>query len=196
MSPAQILERCYQALKQRLVEGEFHPGQRLEAVRLADEMHVSMTPVRDVLNRLTGEGLVDAIAGGGFYVPVPDEGGLRDLLDWNALLALYAAGSRQRTVREGTGSPDDIDRTASLFFRLAESLGNREMMRTVGHLNDRLYAMRLLDARILGETGSEILGLEEALMADNADLSKRIRAYHRRRKARVATYVRLLRKRP
>ncbi|KFL46330.1 GntR-family transcriptional regulator [Sphingobium sp. ba1] len=196
MSPAQILERSYRTLKQRLIEGAFDPGQRLEAARLADDMHVSITPIRDVLNRLTGEGLVDAIAGGGFYMPMPDEGGLRDLLDWNSLLSLHAAGSPRRAMPEVTSaSSDDADRAACLFLQLAESRGNREMIRAVEHLNDRLYAARLLDARILSETGAEIQDLEESLRAGNADLSKRIKTYHRRRKARVSTYIRLLCKR-
>lgn len=197
MSPSQILERSYQTLKQRLIEGAFHPGQRLEAAKLADDMHVSITPVRDVLNRLTGEGLVDAIAGGGFYVPMPEESGLRDLLDWNALLALYAAGSRKSTF---TGimptTSDAADRAACFFAKLAESLGNREIIRTIDHLNDRLHAMRVLDERVIGETVKEISELEEASITGQAELLKRIRAYHSRRKARVATYVRLLRKRP
>jgi DNA-binding GntR family transcriptional regulator len=65
MSPAHVLEPTYQNLKQGLMEGNWRRGERLKALRLADEIGVSMTPVRDCLNRLVGEGLVDMQPGDG-----------------------------------------------------------------------------------------------------------------------------------
>src|SRR3546814_7069587 len=47
--------------------------QRLEAARLATELGVSMTPVRDSLNRLAGERLVHSSPGEGFQVPLLSE---------------------------------------------------------------------------------------------------------------------------
>lgn len=201
MSPAQILERSYQTLKQRLIEGSFRPGQRLEAARLADDMHVSITPVRDVLNRLTGEGLVEAIAGGGFYVPSLDESALRDLLDWNAALALLA----MRKPRSSIGSvatlehdaSDVPERTARLFLRLALRQGNSAFTRAVESANDRLHAMRQLDERVIGKTSEELAELESAAETATASaLAKHVRQFHARRKARLATYIRLLRTPP
>lgn len=201
MSPAQILERSYQTLKQRLMEGGFRPGYRLEAARLADDMHVSITPVRDVLNRLTGEGLVEAIAGGGFYVPLLDESMLRDLLDWNAALALLAIRMQQSSTHSiAFLDHDDLDvpeRTARLFCRLALRLGNSEFTRAVESANDRLHAMRQLDERVIGNTREELAELVSAAETATASaLAKQVRQFHARRKGRLATYVRLLRTPP
>ena len=55
MSPAHVLEPTYDTLRRRLVAGDWPPRCRLEAARLAEELGVSITPVRDALNRLTGE---------------------------------------------------------------------------------------------------------------------------------------------
>jgi len=201
VSPAQILERSYQTLKQRLIEGGFRPGHRLEAARLADDMHVSITPVRDVLNRLTGEGLVEAIAGGGFYVPSLDESVLRDLLDWNAALALLAMRKPRLSIGSvttfGYGASDVPERTARLFCRLALRQGNSEFTRAVESANDRLHAMRLLDERVIGKTNEELAELESAAETATASaLAKQVRQFHARRKGRLATYVRLLRTPP
>jgi DNA-binding GntR family transcriptional regulator len=45
---------------------------------LAEQLSASVTPVRDALNTLTGEGLVEP-PGGGFHLPPLDEPGLRDM---------------------------------------------------------------------------------------------------------------------
>lgn len=195
MSPAQILERSYATLKRRLIAGDFHAGQRLEAARLSEQMHVSITPVRDVLNRLTGEGLVRAIAGGGFYVPLPDESGLRDLLEWNAFLALHAVRSGKSLVSSAQpGFGNDAERTGLFFSRLAHSHGNRELVDAVESCNDKLYAMRLLDNHILGNTRDELDELETSMSQGQAPvLTKQIRRFHTKRRSRLPTYVRLLR---
>lgn len=195
MSPAQILERSYDLLKRRLLEGEFRAGQRLEAARLADQLHVSITPVRDVLNRLTGEGLVDAIAGGGFYVPICDEGGLRDLLDWNSLLSIQAVRMRRVTTPEiRIISENHADRAAHFFSALAASTGNRELVSTIARTNDRLYAVRLLDAQVLTGVGLELEAMEQAMVENSlAVLVKMVRGYHRRRRARLPAYIRIMR---
>jgi DNA-binding GntR family transcriptional regulator len=91
MSPLQAMERSYAALRQVLRDGMHPPGHRLEANRIADELGVSPTPVRDALNRLVGERMVEASSGEGFHVPRLDEGDLRDLYEWNSALAIMAA---------------------------------------------------------------------------------------------------------
>lgn len=198
MSPSQVLERSYLTLKRRLIEGTFMVGQRLEAARLSEELHASITPVRDVLNRLTGEGLVQAIAGGGFYVPMPDESDLRNLLAWNVYLAQHALHAQRGIIemprRLDLHHQDDAARTGAIFSHLAARLQNPEFSRAVDSVNDRLYAMRLLDERVLGRTAEELSALE-TIMASGAPSSavKQVKQFHRRRGDRLATYVRLLR---
>jgi len=198
MSPAQILERSYQSLKGWVVAGRFHAGQRLEAARLAEEMQVSITPIRDVLNRLAGEGLVHAIPGGGFYIPVPNEGDLRDLLEWNMIIAIHAARGKRTAMSLHGSAPGNIaDRTARLFNFLAEQTANKELALAVATINDKLHAMRQLDDRVVGETGPEFDGLEKALAGhEPARLAQQIRRFHHRRRDRLPAYVRLLRTAP
>jgi len=68
MSPAHVFEPTYQGLKERLKTGLWPMGMRLETAKLADELGVSVTPVRDSLNRLVGERLVELWPGEGYRV--------------------------------------------------------------------------------------------------------------------------------
>ena len=86
MSPAHVIEPACKKLKQMLMQGVWPPGEKLEALRLADELGISMTPVRDCLNRLVGERLVDMTHGEGYRVPRLSEKTLRDMLAVNVAL--------------------------------------------------------------------------------------------------------------
>jgi DNA-binding GntR family transcriptional regulator len=54
-----LRERVYQALREALVSGELPPGERLRDQELAARLGVSRTPVREALQRLEDEGLVE-----------------------------------------------------------------------------------------------------------------------------------------
>lgn len=56
---ASLRERVYEALQQALICGELAPGQRLRDAELAARLGVSRTPVREALQRLEDEGLVE-----------------------------------------------------------------------------------------------------------------------------------------
>src|SRR3546814_3588922 len=65
MSPAHVLEPTYQAIRKRLMEAAWPAGFRLDTARLAGELGVSTSPVRDSLNHLAGERMVDFEMGAG-----------------------------------------------------------------------------------------------------------------------------------
>jgi DNA-binding GntR family transcriptional regulator len=48
----------YEQIVQRIIEGVYRPGERLVEQRIAEELAVSRTPVREALVRLEGAGLV------------------------------------------------------------------------------------------------------------------------------------------
>ncbi|MFK0692773.1 GntR family transcriptional regulator [Mesorhizobium sp. IMUNJ 23033] len=58
----------YRQLRDRIVRHHIRPGQRLDPRRLADDFKVSAAPVRDAVNRLTGEGLVQHVPSKGYFV--------------------------------------------------------------------------------------------------------------------------------
>ena len=69
---------------------EIRPGARIDPSEIASEFGMSVTPPRDALHMLVGEGLAEIRHGEGFFVPEIDEQGLKDLYDWNLDLILAA----------------------------------------------------------------------------------------------------------
>lgn len=62
-------ERLFAALTSRINSGEFPPGSKLPSGReLCEEYAVSMQVVRRVIDRLKDRGIVEGVAGSGYYV--------------------------------------------------------------------------------------------------------------------------------
>src|SRR3954464_3349588 len=70
--------RALLRMRERLLRGEFRPGERIREIPLAARLNVSRTPLRLVLGRLEEEGLVVARPTGGF---VASEFSIRDIRD-------------------------------------------------------------------------------------------------------------------
>jgi GntR family transcriptional regulator of vanillate catabolism len=61
-------ERVAATLRQKLLRGEFRPGERLAELTVAPLLDASRTPVRLALERLAHQGLLEAQPSGGFRV--------------------------------------------------------------------------------------------------------------------------------
>lgn len=196
MSPAHVLEPTYDAIRRRLIAGLWPPGQRLEAARLADDLGVSITPVRDSLNRLTGERLVHSLAGDGFSVPRLTEADLRDLIDWHRLMILTALErlSDAELPRLPEGHDGVADWTALIFGAIGSTLGSAELNFALANAAARLGPYRNAEAKILPDVFAELQKLEDGL--NNADLTSTIAnidAYHIRRREGASQLVEALR---
>ena len=51
-------ERAYASVKTRIVDGTYSPGYRLVLAKIAEDLGVSVVPVREAIRRLEAEGLV------------------------------------------------------------------------------------------------------------------------------------------
>lgn len=199
MNAAYVLDRSYATIRQRLLTGAYRPGQRLEANRIAGDLAVSMTPVRDALNRLTGEGLVEAEVGEGFRVPFVTSDGLRGLIDWNRHLSLLCARRIRRRLEQHnvTDDMDYADRATLLFSRLAKDTGLAEAVSTMDRISARLHRLRMIEAELIPSATGEIVLLGEAF--DNGDrrqLGRLLEKYHRIRLRIVPDLVRRIRPDP
>ena len=189
MSPIQAMERSYTALREMLRTGQLTPGSRLEAARLAEDLGVSMTPVRDVLHRLVGERLVEASTGEGFHVPRPSESELRDLYEWNAALLSMAVRTTPAAILE-TGAPLDADtraeRTRELVDSDAAGVANAELRAAILMIGDRIHPYRMIEPLVLDADDDELAGIARA---DRGQVQA-IRRYHVRRMRAVADLIR------
>src|SRR4249919_778007 len=91
-------ERVYRRLRNDIVSGRLAPSEKLKLGRLKDDYGISISTLRELLNRLTSEGLIVAESARGFEVaPVSAENfrelaNLRLLLESHALRRSFALG--------------------------------------------------------------------------------------------------------
>ena len=78
---ATLTARIYESLLQRILDGEFAPGSRLEENVLAEQFGVSRTPVREALRELGARKLIDLIPRRGGVVTQISMETLADMLD-------------------------------------------------------------------------------------------------------------------
>ena len=83
--------RAYDELRRMLVHGHLPPGTQLVNRKLADEIGMSMTPVREAVTRLASEGFVDHVPGAGAFVRRMSRQELAQLYDVRRALEPLAA---------------------------------------------------------------------------------------------------------
>lgn len=189
MSRPGTFERVYAAIKQRLREGVYRPGERLEPLALSEQLNASVTPVRDALHRLTGERLIEAPRHEGFRVPMMTESTLRQLYAWHLDLLLLALMKHRTRSDAGGSAPDDrrsamsdLERNNALFLAVARTGGNPEHELSFRALTQRLEPIQRLESQFLDETESETAEIVRAIQAnDRAALRRSLVRYHRRR---------------
>lgn len=187
MNPAPMFDRVYGLIRNRLTQGDWRPGQRIDLPSLAAEMDASLTPLRDALHRLTGEGLLVTGYGDGFAVPSITEPELRDLYSWHLELVLLANRSRRRDARlEGIPQTDTLGEAADVAQRLFAALGdagaNPEHGRAIASAANRLHPVRRLEGRLFPDVLEELEGIRRSLMTGTGiEQIVLIKAYHRRR---------------
>ena len=200
MTPPGTFDRVYAAIRQRLREGVYRPGERLEPALLSDELNASVTPVRDALHRLAGERLVEAPRHEGFRAPMMTETLLRHLYAWHRDLLLLAVINHQTTalgeeivVSDGAGQGAAHERQNTLFLALARSAGNPEHVAALEALVERLEPAQRLERYFLDETETETREIVRALQShDRKALRRSLIRYHRRRQRIGAELAALL----
>lgn len=100
---------AYAEIRARILSGAFRPRERLIEERLARELGMSRTPIRQALTRLEAEGLVTLIPNRGAIVCSYSVQDVLEIYDLRALLEGHAA---RRAAKEITGS--ELDRLRQL----------------------------------------------------------------------------------
>lgn len=100
MSSSTLTDIAYLGLRRKLATGELSAGQRIVNRTVAKDLNVSQTPVREALNRLASEGIVQYIPGAGAYVATIGQQELLDLFDVREQVEPFAAAQAARQITE------------------------------------------------------------------------------------------------
>lgn len=84
-------DKVYEILKRKILERELRPGDKVFVDEVAQQLGVSRTPVKDALNRLALEGLIEKVARRGTFVSRLSVQDADELFDLRLILELYAA---------------------------------------------------------------------------------------------------------
>lgn len=106
---ARAVEAAYERIREGILSGAMKRGTRLREERLAEEIGVSRTPVREALRRLSSEGLVEFLPNRGARVSAWSARELEDLYEIRAMLEGHAARlAAQRITGEEIAHLDDL----------------------------------------------------------------------------------------
>lgn len=86
MANVTIADSVYGRVRDDIIFGELLPGSRLKLEVLRSRYGLSVPTLREVLSRLTSEGLVDAEGQKGFSVATVSVSGLREVADMRRLI--------------------------------------------------------------------------------------------------------------
>lgn len=202
LTPRALYQDVAELLRQRIFAGELSPGTWLDEMRLADEMGISRTPLREAIKVLAAEGLVTMKVRRGAYVTEVSEQDLREVYELLSVLEADAAAAVCRSATEAdlkelqqlhdaleTSSRSPGDAGRDRFFRANEAfhlrmleLGrNRWRSQVVADLRKVMKLNRhhsLFKTGRLQESLQEHRGILQALLARDAALAaERMRAH-------------------
>lgn len=110
-----VRERVYRFLRQQITTGEYAGGIRLTEEQIAEELGVSRTPIREALQRLTSEGLVERVRRGQLVVVEFDATARAELHELRVAFDQVAA-------KMLTAKADSVDWSA--LYALLDPLGD------------------------------------------------------------------------
>jgi DNA-binding GntR family transcriptional regulator len=198
-----LVEQAYREIRRRILDNVYPPGYRGLEQEFADELEISRTPVREALQRLQAEGLVEVIPRHGARIlpvspddmreiyqllialePMAAEIVARKALSREALQPLIDA-SKDMTVALKDNNLDAWALADDRFHRyLIECTGNKLMLDTIQRFWDRAHRARMVTMRLRPKpvnSTREHIAIVDAIRAGDAELSAKLFRAHRER---------------
>ncbi len=205
--------RIFRALRKDILACKIRPGEEVREFELAQRFGVSKSPIRDALQKLEFEGLVEIVPRKGHRVAPISVSDAEDMLDLREILETGALRHAIKASEQALGSLDELRITDAeniddfaeynrkFHMQLCELTGNRRLADTMARLMenyDRLCVVSLTAQRDV--TGGMAAALEDhnaiidALQSRNA--ASAIRASTRHLRKSRAQIMRGLESRP
>jgi DNA-binding GntR family transcriptional regulator len=189
-APVQVgSEVAYEALRTAIIEGEFRPGERIIEQRVAADLRLSRTPVREAVRMLAADGLVIASRHRGVIVRPLDRADVLDLYELRARLESYAAELASNRAQSA-----DIAEVDAGIRDFAAAMG-REDLDTLDKA--RLYnqANRRVHTAIIDASGHSRLGHILASTIDASLVFEAFREFSRAELERSNNFHQMIRDR-
>lgn len=171
-------------LRDEILSGEIAPGAKLHVRDLCDRLGISVSPVREALNQLTAQGLVQHSSQRGFTVPpaniddladltlarvVLNEAAVRDAIangdaawEEGVLLAHHRLSRADRSVKSGPGGWEALHRR--FHMALVEGCRSKRVVAFCEQLFDMADRYRIVSRLCPGETPRDTNAEHAAIM--------------------------------
>lgn len=176
------------SLRDRIQSGALPGGAQVIVQDEAERLRLSTTPVREALARLSGEGLVERAASGGYVTVRFDATAARDRWAMHAQYVMIAVDLNTRALgpRRPPAPPFEPDRPIvaanRLFSSLVCSAGNRVLWDAFRTVNGQLDLVRRYEAVLFDDLGDEAKSLYAAYSeAITPTFAEAVSRYHDRR---------------
>ena len=198
-------------IQRMILAGELPAGERLDQVKLAEQLDVSRHPVRQAIERLAERGFVlisphrSAVVTGHSAADLIELYSLRETLEEMALRAswpiLLKKGTDQIEAKHGRLAAQDSEKDIESYmhenraFHIAfyVDCGNRHLLRTITtlfDLSERYQRTALIAARRQVCSRDEHAGMMDALRAGDLELlCQRLKAHNRGTQEQVCTML-------
>lgn len=194
-----LSDQAYEIIKEAIVSLKLKPGERLKVSELAEELGISATPIRETLNRLEQEGLVETIRFKGAFVAQIDDHDVEEIFELRELLE--GAAVKRAAI---TFSSEDLQKGEALLEKMREAykssdiesyakpsrdfhylfigkFGNQRMINMLETFDDQLERIRVIAIRTLRNIPLFIKDYEKilkALKAQNPEQAERALLAH------------------
>ena len=181
-----LADEVYRQVLDAVLAGALEPGERIVQERVADEINVSRTPVREALLHLEREGILVRAGASGFTVREISEREVRDI--YQAREAIEGHAARIVAERRDPEALERIRKTIEdeesisgggmeVYFHanrrihrcIVEESGNEYLLRSFDGIWNRSFSVRMfasIEDADLGETLGEHLALVRAMRED------------------------------
>src|SRR4051794_3021757 len=112
------VDAVYQALRERILSHSFKPGERLHVDVLSQKLGVSLTPVRNAIQQLSTEGLVEIHPRSGTFVANLSAQDIEETFEIRCALECLAAEKSVLFIE-----PPELARMRQLLILLSRPIG-------------------------------------------------------------------------
>ena len=150
--PKYLRDHIFEKLQQAIYSGELKSGVRLTEKKIAEELVVSRTPVREALYRLASTGMIKIIPHRGFIISRWSAKEIKDVMEIRVALEMLAVRLTIQRI-----SPKEIDELKILVTKMEKAVKRKDIMKA-SHLNTLFH-----DKIILASNNKELCQVIEPI---------------------------------
>jgi DNA-binding GntR family transcriptional regulator len=160
-------------LKKAILRGDIPPGNRLVENRIAKDLGISRTPVREAFHKLEREGLIKLIPRGGYAVTGLTKEDIEDIFGIRSLLESYAAALTAKNHKENEVLL--LEEKNKEFQRCLDQNELEKLPKINTEFHDLLYALsgRPLLIKMISQLQAQIYRFRKMILIEkkNAQIS-------------------------